>query len=126
MNLGTALLVGLAGGAGSVSRYLIGVALAREQVRFPVATILVNVLGAFLIGLLMVLFASRGELDSRARIALTTGFLGGFTTYSAFAYETVAMVERREYAAVSIYIAATLVAAALACWGGMAVARAFR
>ncbi|HUH01037.1 MAG TPA: CrcB family protein, partial [Kofleriaceae bacterium] len=88
MSLGTALLVAAAGAAGSVSRYLVGVWLVRTNERFPVATIAVNVLGAFAIGVLMAVFAARGDLDSRARIVVTTGFLGGFTTYSAFAYET--------------------------------------
>lgn len=126
MSLGTALLVAAAGAAGSVARYLVGVGLARAGERVPFATLTVNILGAFAIGVVMGIFATRGELDSRARIALTTGFLGGFTTYSAFAYETVTMIERRELLTASLYVSATLVVAALACWGGLLAARLFR
>lgn len=126
MSLWTALLVAAAGAAGSVSRYLIGVWLVRTNERFPVATLAVNVVGAFAIGVLMAVFAARGELDSRARIVVTTGFLGGFTTYSAFTYETVTMLERREVATAALYVSATLVSAALACWGGLLLTRVLR
>ena len=118
------LYIALAGAAGSVLRYLLAHALQRTTTGFPVGTLTVNVLGAFAIGVVMALFAARGELDSRVRIAITIGFLGGFTTYSAFAYETIALLEEQRVGAAAAYVTFTLVVAGVACFAGMVVARA--
>lgn len=121
-----ALYVSLAGAAGTFCRYSVGVGLSRWSTRFPWGTFAVNVLGSFAIGVAMALFAARGELDARLRVAITTGFLGGFTTYSAFAYETVDLFERRHPGLAALYLTATFAAAALACWLGVSAARALR
>ena len=121
-----ALYVSLAGAAGTFCRYAIGVGLSRWSTRFPWGTFAVNLVGSFAIGYVMALFAARGELDSRARMALTTGFMGGFTTYSAFAYETVDLIERKHAAMAALYVGTTLWVAAAACALGMASARAMR
>ena len=93
----TILYIALAGALGSVARYLVAAGvqrLAAPHTQVPAGTLAVNVIGAFVIGVVMAVFAARGELDSRVRIAISVGFLGGFTTYSAFAYETIALLER--------------------------------
>lgn len=121
----TALAIALAGAAGSLCRWGVGVALARlGDGRVPWGTFAVNVLGSFVIGATMALFAARGELDSRMRLAITVGFLGGFTTYSSFAFETVTMLEQRAPAAAALYVGGTLAAAGAACAAGIYVARA--
>lgn len=79
----------LAGAFGTGARYLIGYWVTdRFGTGFPYATLWVNLAGCFLMGLLMTLVTSTPALSPTARLALTVGFLGGFTTYSSFNYET--------------------------------------
>ena len=120
----TALYIAAAGALGSVCRHLAGVGMqSLLGGRLPYGTFLVNVLGSFLIGFSMAIFAIRGQLDSQVRVALTVGFLGGFTTYSSFALETVQMAQNRQLAMAVLYVGATLGVAAAACVGGIALAR---
>lgn len=122
--MSTLLYIALAGALGSVCRYLMGTAVQRASgAAFPWGTLAVNVVGSFCIGLVMALFAQRGQLDAPLRLALTAGFLGGFTTYSAFAFETIQLVERQEFAAAIVYVAATVLTAAVACALGLALVR---
>lgn len=121
-----ALYIGLAGALGSMARHLVGVGLARYSGRLPWGTFVVNVVGSLVIGFAMALFAQRGELDSKLRFAITTGFLGGFTTYSAFAFETVGLLEDKKVGVAAGYVALTFAGAAAACWLGIVVARALR
>jgi fluoride exporter len=121
----TALLVALAGALGTLARHLIGVVGATwTGDRFPSATLAVNLLGSFAIGFAMVLFEAR-QIDPRVRVALAGGLLGGFTTYSAFAYETIAMAERRSLAVAAMYAGATFAGCFLVCAGGVVLARRF-
>lgn len=83
-------LVGIGGGAGSIARYLIAQLFSGEEGSFPWATMLVNVAGSFTIGLVAGFLATR--MNDAVRLALVVGFLGGFTTFSAFSNETVALV----------------------------------
>jgi CrcB protein len=83
------LLVGIGGGAGSIARYLVSRVITTGS-GFPWATLTVNVVGSLAIGLAAGLFATR--LDDSLRIGLVVGFLGGFTTFSAFSAETVELV----------------------------------
>jgi fluoride exporter len=119
----TVFYVALAGAAGSVCRYLAGAAMQRVGGALPYGTFLINVTGSFCMGVVMALFALRGQLHSPLRIALTAGFLGGFTTYSAFAFETIQLVENDRLVAAGAYVLMTLLVAALACAGGLALVR---
>jgi fluoride exporter len=119
----TVFYVALAGAAGSVCRHLAGAAMQRVGGALPYGTLLINVTGSFCMGVVMALFALRGQLHSPLRIALTTGFLGGFTTYSAFAFETIQLVENDRLGAAGAYVLMTLLVAALACAGGLALVR---
>jgi CrcB protein len=120
----TAVYIAIAGALGSVGRYAVAKYIQdTSSSNFPWGTLAVNVLGSFLIGLLMAIFAARGELDSRLRLALTVGFLGGFTTYSAFALETITLVERKLYTSAAAYVGLTFVAAAVGCLLGLVVGR---
>jgi len=91
----------------------------------PVGTFAVNLLGSLAIGVVMSAFAARGALQSPARVALTGGFLGGFTTYSAFCFETWTYVDRGAYAAAALYVVATFVACLLGCALGFGLGRLF-
>ncbi|HEU5059942.1 MAG TPA: fluoride efflux transporter CrcB [Kofleriaceae bacterium] len=119
----TALWVAVAGGAGTLARYAVGIAGQRMLgERFPWGTLAVNLLGCFAIGAVMVLAEAR-QLDPRVRVALVGGFLGGFTTYSAFAYETLALAERRSVALAGLYVGVTVAGCFLACGAGLLLAR---
>jgi CrcB protein len=120
----TLLYIGLAGALGSICRHLMGTAVQRfSGSAFPYGTMTINVAGSFCIGVAMALFALRGQLDTPFRLTLTAGFLGGFTTYSAFAFETVQLVEQQQLASAALYVSATVVAAAVACTLGLALVR---
>ena len=90
------LLLVCAGGAlGSGARYLVSTWAARAfGPDFPIGTLLVNVVGSFLFALLMGLAGAREAITPEARLFLGAGILGGFTTYSSFNYETLALLER--------------------------------
>jgi fluoride exporter len=119
----TVLHVALAGGLGSATRYLVGLASVRWfGDRFPVGTLVINLVGCLLIGLAVVVLDAR-QLDPRARAAIVGGFLGGFTTYSAFAFETLALAERRGAGWAALYVGASVVGGLVACAAGMLLAR---
>ncbi len=92
------LLVGLGGFLGAISRYLLGGWVHKwlQNPWFPCGTLVVNVLGCFVIGLLGGLADHRGLLSSEARMFLLVGLLGGFTTFSSFGYESLALFRDAE------------------------------
>lgn len=102
------LLVGLGGAAGSMLRY--GLSVGFERVRagsLPWATLLVNVSGCFAIGLLATLFAGPTPLREDHRLALLAGLLGGYTTFSAFAWQSVEMARDGKPWLAGAYVVAT-------------------
>ena len=111
------LLVGLGGGLGAVARYLMG--LIPVPVDFPAMTLLINVLGAAVIGGVSGL-AGALPLDPRAVLFLKTGVCGGFTTFSTFSLETVGLLEEGRYLAGGGY---ALLSVAL-CLAGVVLGRA--
>lgn len=114
----------MAGGAvGSALRYGIGIALATFSATFPVATILVNIVGSFLLGFVVGTVGTPLELHPNTRILLGTGLCGGFTTYSAFAVESAMLFEQREPIVLGTYVTATLVGCALAAWAGILISK---
>jgi fluoride exporter len=120
-----ALAVAVLGGLGSLARWALAGAIQRRVGGvFPAGTLAVNLFGSFAIGVVMGAFASRNAESSPVRVALTAGFLGGFTTYSAFAYETWVMVERRLPLAVALNVGATLLLCLGGCAAGAFVGRA--
>jgi len=87
------LLILVGGGTGSLARYAAGTAItSRFAGRFPVGTMVVNVTGCFLIGLIMTLLTERLQPHPYWRLALVVGFLGGYTTFSSFEWETFSSV----------------------------------
>ncbi len=118
MSLSALLLVAAGGAAGSVARYLVSLlALSQLGAGFPWGTLAVNVAGSALIGL-----AAGAGLQGEARLLLVTGFLGGFTTFSAFSLETAALAERAPPLA-ALYVLASVGLGALAFWGAQALLR---
>jgi CrcB protein len=83
------LLVVIGGGTGALARYVAASAImARFGGRFPMGTFVINVTGSFLIGFLMTMLTERFNLDPNWRLLLVVGFLGGYTTFSSFEWET--------------------------------------
>jgi CrcB protein len=103
MNL---LLVFLGGGFGAICRYLFGIGVVRlsSPTHGPLATLMINVLGSFLMGVLIGSMARLSGVTDRWRLLLGIGVLGGFTTFSSFSLESVLMIERRAYALAAAYV----------------------
>jgi fluoride exporter len=114
-----------AGGAvGTGARYLIsGWALAVLGAGFPFGTLTVNVVGSFLIGLVMQIGLATPLLSPTLRMTLTTGFIGGFTTYSTFNYETIRYVQDGAWRLALGNVAITLIACLAAGFAGIALGR---
>jgi CrcB protein len=119
-----AIWIGLAGAVGTLCRYFVGVWAGRALgTTFPYATLIVNVVGCFLIALVFHLATTTSLVSSTLRVTLTTGFIGGLTTYSSFNYETTGLLRERAWAAGALNIGSTLVACFVAGLLGLAVAR---
>lgn len=119
------LLVAAGGAFGSVMRYLVGVWATRAiGPAFPWGTMTVNVVGAFAIGLLTELLARRLNASTELRLLLVTGILGGFTTWSSFTLDAVALFERGALLAAASYLAGSLVLSFAAVFAGLALGRA--
>lgn len=109
------LLVFVAGGLGSVLRYLVVTWTQRVfGESFPWGVLGVNVVGSFVIALVSVLALTKAELTPTIRVTLTAGFLGGLTTYSSFNQDTLAMLDRKLYGTAAVYVLATLVVCLIA------------
>jgi CrcB protein len=118
------LLAGLGGGAGSIARYLCQKYIASGSFApFPVGTFLVNVSGCFLIGLFHGLAMKNDWMSPEWRFLLTTGFCGGYTTFSAFAYENFQMMKAGDLLYPVLYIVASVLLGIAAVFGGIALAR---
>lgn len=120
------LLVCFAGAVGTGARFALATAVtALAGTRLPYGTILVNLLGSFAIGVVMQLAAASELVSPAARTIMTTGFLGGFTTYSAFNHDTVAYLQQDLWARALANVAMTLVGCLVAGFAGVAAARRF-
>ena len=116
-----ALIVGIGGFVGSVMRYKLGgwILHHSEQWRFPISTFTVNVLGCFVIGALAGLAERRDLFTAEVRLLLFTGLLGGFTTFSAFAYEGIFLCRRGEWGVAALYAALSVLCGFAAVWIGI-------
>lgn len=118
------IAVALGGGAGSVCRYGITLwALRALGPRFAFGTLAANVLGCFALGFLLHVLAESEAASRALRLGLTTGFLGGFTTFSTFGYETIRYWETGETSLAVANVLANVVLGLLATWGGLSIAR---
>jgi CrcB protein len=117
------LLIGVGGFVGSILRYWISGILQQATPRssFPIGTLAVNVTGCLAIGVLSELAESRGFLGPDTRAFLAVGLFGGFTTFSAFANETVAAARDGSFGTAIINVAATVAACLTAVWVGRAL-----
>ena len=118
-------LVALGGAIGSVARYGVGSLAARAfGAAFPVGTLLVNLSGSFLIAIIMHVALAGTAISLELRIFLTTGIMGGYTTYSSFNYETLALINQRAYGLAGLNVAGTVVGCFVVGLLGLAAGRA--
>lgn len=118
------LIVFLGAGIGGAGRHAVNVlAMRLFGPAFPAGTLVVNVLGCLLMGLVAGFFAFRGHLPQEARLFLTTGILGGFTTFSAFSLDAALLWERGEVGLAALYVGASVVFSLAAVAAGLALSR---
>jgi fluoride exporter len=118
------LLVAFGGATGSVVRYWVGGIAPRVfGEAFPYGTLVVNLLGSFLISVVMGVALSTSLVPVNLRIFLTTGIMGGFTTYSAFNYETLALLQQRLWFTGGLNVVATVLGCLVAGLLGLLLAR---
>ena len=115
------VLVAFAGAAGALSRYGLGVAVGVRS--FPWATLGINLVGSYLLGLVLVLGAER-DWPETTTIPRSIGFLGAFTTFSTFSYETYTLARTDQAGAAAVYVAASLVGGVLAAAAGYVTGKA--
>jgi CrcB protein len=116
--------VGIGGCIGACSRFAIGNwAAHRFGFGFPYGTFIINITGAFLIGIILTLLAERMTADPRWRLLIVVGGLGGYTTFSSFAYEAFALADRGQWLRAGTYIIGTNVLGIAACVAGVFLTR---
>lgn len=116
--------IALGGAAGSVLRYLVGGVVQRAGGGgFPAGTLVVNVTGCFLIGIIAQHYMNT-QAHPAMRTMLITGFCGGYTTFSAFSLETAGLVQGGEYGRAASYMMLSLILSIAATFAGFAAARA--
>ncbi|GAB4276844.1 MAG: fluoride efflux transporter CrcB [Candidatus Rifleibacteriota bacterium] len=117
------LLVGCGGFAGSLSRYGVSIFSQRFTMDWPLGTMAANIIGCMLIGMVTELAAQGINISPEVRLALTTGFCGGFTTMSSMIYETAEMLRASEYIHAVLYAAGTFLLSLAAFFSGVAGVR---
>lgn len=117
------LLVFVGGGFGSVLRYLIGKWLNTPQTGIPYGTFAANIIGSLLIGIILGLAAKNDGISQNQTLLLATGFCGGFTTFSTFAYENQVFLKSGDFMSFAIYSIASFVFAFLAVFFGMYIVK---
>ena len=121
----TIIWVALGGALGSAARYAVNVWSGRILgSEFPWHTLIVNIAGCFAMGLLIELMALKLNVGNDMRAFLTTGILGGFTTFSAFSLDFAFLVERKSYGLAGAYAASSVVVSLMAVFAGLYLVRA--
>lgn len=117
------IFVGMGGFIGSVCRYLLGLLPIETSQGFPVKTLITNVIGAFVIGIIAATAAKNITINPRLVLFLKVGICGGFTTFSTFAYETGTMMEKGQTGLALLYVILSAVLGVLAVFGGQLLVR---
>ncbi len=122
MNLVWYVAVGSA--VGGAARFALSSFIQQRAGTFPVSTLVVNITGSLVLGFLMRYALGSTSVSPETRALLTTGFCGGYTTFSTFSYETIALMEDGDYRRAAIYVLASLVLSLAATFLGIMAANA--
>jgi CrcB protein len=117
------LVVGLGGFVGAVGRYSLSGIIQRLTPGFPLGTLIVNVLGSLVMGLLATLFLEKVMVSSELRVLLLIGVLGAFTTFSTFSWETFNLMRNGDWGFAILYAGGNLFGCLLAVWAGFNLAQ---
>jgi fluoride exporter len=125
LNVQLLAAVAIGGSLGSVARYLVAIGAGRlVGTEFPWGTLVINIVGSFLIGVFAESFALSWNASQAMRVFLTVGICGGFTTFSTFSLDAIVLMQRGELWAAGAYIAASVALSILALSGGLLLVRA--
>ena len=117
------LMVAASGAFGAATRYLVGIVALRVNPDGALGTLIVNLLGCFCFGLVSQLEVGASWLTPQLRLMILTGFLGAFTTFSAYSFDTIQLFENRGWGPAVIYVLTQNVLGVGLAWGGMALGR---
>jgi CrcB protein len=121
------LAVAAGGALGAVVRYFLGgTILSRVASPFPTATFVINVTGSFILGFFLTLVTERAGFSPHVRLAVAVGFVGAYTTFSTFEYETLRLTEEGRMMLAMLNVILSVVVGFAAVWGGMALAHRWR
>jgi len=119
------VMVGIGGFAGSIARYWLGSYIGEKMgTRFPYGTFVINISGSFLIGLIMSLLAEKMRWNPNWIYLVPIGFIGAYTTFSTFEYETLRTVQDGQFLTAFLNITLSVVTGFVAVWAGAAAGRA--
>jgi CrcB protein len=120
------LIVFIGGGIGAALRHGFNIGVARLLgTAFPYATLLINITGSFVMGLVAAYFAFKGDASQHWRLFLTTGILGGYTTFSAFSLDVALLYERGELELAALYVLLSVALSIGGLFAGLALVRSF-
>jgi CrcB protein len=120
------LAVAAGSALGGMLRYFLGTTiLARTAAPFPAATFVINVTGSFVVGFFLTLATERMQMSAHLRLAVAVGFVGAYTTFSTFEYETLRLVEEHNFQLALLNVLLSVVIGFAAVWGGARLARVF-
>ena len=117
--------VAIGSGVGGAARLILGNLMHQraEASAFPIGTLVINITGSFILGFLLKYFLATPHVAPEMRALLTTGFCGGYTTFSTFSFETATLIEDGRYERASLYIVLSVALSLLGVFGGLAAAR---
>ena len=117
------LVVGLGGAVGAILRWWVGVLMSHLLAPVFLSTLVVNLVGSFLVGVLLIWFQGKLPINDVLRTGIVVGLLGGFTTYSAFSMEAVNMMIAGFYGRASAYVVVTVAVCLVGTWVGVMLGR---
>jgi CrcB protein len=124
-NLLKFIMVGIGGFLGAVARFWLGsYIIGKMGTRFPYGTFVINISGSFLVGLILTLLEQKGQWSSNWRYLIPIGFIGAYTTFSAFEYETLRSVQEGQFLMSFLNVTLSVVVGFAAVWAGFAAGKA--
>lgn len=119
------VMVGIGGCLGSILRFWLGNYVGSKMgTRFPYGTFVINITGSFLIGLVFAFLTERSQWSPYWRYLIPIGFIGGYTTFSSFEFETLRTMQEGQFAIGLLYVTSSVVLGLAAVWGGLIAGRA--